>query len=326
MIAAFAVAALVAAVEPSPSPASAPSPTPTPRIIVLPSSAPTPLSSPTAGVDQFGAPLSPQKIYENARLAAYLRTYPRYLTYVIDVQSTAYSTHYHEGYRALLRTQDDALTVKQQPIYTTNKAPAPYGFTFFGLHKTGKPQDHIDPPFGVPLISATYDFGLAEAPVSRGDLGPREEAIQSLLGVPVIGHVAVSGADYAISLVGQESLDGVDVYHLKMRPLHQPDQYRLRELWVDARTFDVRKLVTQGIFPGGPAAHAMWTVAFIELHGWWFIRTESTPQTLRWGRKMFSPGTEYHGITYTFGDYAYPDLISTLEFSVPQISTNAIQF
>lgn len=326
MIAALAVAALVAAVDPSPSPASPPGPTPTPRTIVLPSAAPTPITSPTAAVDQFGIPLSAQKIYDNARLAAYLRTYPRYLAYVIDVQSTAYGTHYHEGYRALLRTQDDALTVKQQPIYSTNKAPAPYGFTFFGLHKTGKPQDHIDPPFGVPLISAIYDFGLAQAPVSRGDLGPREEAIQSLLGTPVIGHVTVSGADYQIALAGQEQLDGVDVYHLTLKPVRLPDQFRLRDLWIDARTYDVRKLVTQGIFSGGPAAHAMWTVNFIELHGWWFIRSESTPQTLRWGRRMFSPGTDYHGITYTFGDYAYPDLISTLEFSVPQIATDAAQY
>jgi hypothetical protein len=322
LVFAMAVASLLAIADPTPS--AGPSPTPTPMVIILPPE-PAATAATTAPVDEFGAPLSAVKIFENARLAMYLRTYPRYITYVIDVQSNAFGKHYHEGYRAMMRTYDNALTVKQTPVYTSNQAPAPYGFSFFGLFKTGKPSDHIDPPFGVPLMSATYDFGLAESPVSRANLGPREAAI-AILNAPILGHVAVSGADYDVEFAGQENLDGFEAYHLTLRPLHDPDQFRLRDLWVDEQTFNVRKLVTHGIFPGGPAASATWTVTFIELHGSWYIRTESTDATLRWGRRLVYAGTEYHGVDYTFGDYAYPDLISTLEFSEPPFGTDAIQY
>jgi hypothetical protein len=310
---ALVLASLIAVAATAPSPASQP----TPMTINLPAPEQTTAPAPEA--------LSAGKIFANARLAMYLRTYPRFITYVIDIQATTAGDHYHEGYRALMRTYDGALAVKQTPIYTTNQAPDPYGFSFFGLFKSGNPRSHIDPPFGVPLMSATYDFGLAEAPVSNTNLGPREAAIAAL-SPPVIGHVAVTGGDYDVSLLGEEDLGGSPVYHLSLRPLHDPDLNRIRELWVDTQTFDVRKLVTQGIFTDGPATKAPWIVSFIQLHGYWFIRTETTAAPLRAGGHLFASGVLYRGVTYTFGDYAYPGLISDLEFVQPRIKTGAIQF
>jgi hypothetical protein len=284
---------------------------------IEPAASPTPTPIATPSVE---GPLTPGKIFAKARLAMYLRSYPRFVTYVIDIQSVAYGKHYHEGYRALMRTYDGALAVKQTPIYTTNLAGDVYGFSFFGLYRTGKPENHIAPPFGVPYMSATYDFGIAEAPISRANLGPRDAAIEALT-QPVIGRIAVTGGDYDVTLVGEEDLDGHPVYHLTLHPRHDPDVNRIRELWVDAQT-----LVTHGIFAGGPPAQALWTVTFIQLHGYWFIRTESTDAALRAGGHMFSAGTLYHGVNYTFGDYAFPGLISELEFTEPQFGTDAMQF
>lgn len=330
----LALALLAALVLASPAAAPTTAPTSAPGIeIVLPSPTPSPApgTAPTpAGlpVDAAGDLLTPSKIFENARLAMYLRTYPRYLSYVIDIQSIAYGKHYHEGYRAFLRTYDGALAVKQTPIYTTNQTSDAYGFSFFGLYRTGKPENHIEPPFGVPLMSATYDFGLAQAPLSRANLGPREAAIEAIMGTPppVLGHVTVTGGDYDISLVGTESLEGQPVYHLAMHPRSNPSAHRLRELWVDTRSFVVRKLVTQGIFAGGPPAQANWTVGFVELHGYWLIRTETTAATMRAFGHLFGHATVYHGVSYTFGDYAYPGLISDLEFDAPQAGSDAMQF
>src|SRR5579863_2012048 len=276
----------------------------------LPTSAPATSSTLSAAV-----------IFAKARTAMYLRTYPRYVAYIIDVQSNALGKHYHEGYRALLRTHDDALVVHKTPIYTSNAPPNPYGFSFFGINPEGRPADHIDPPFGVPLMSATYDFDLARGPTPRyrGD-----DASQGDL-PPVIGTVKVTAADYAVTLVGIENLDGAQVYHLHLQALEDPEHNRVRELWVDTQMFDVRKLVTQGIFESGPPASAMWTVNFIQLHGHWFIRTESTPQTLRAAGHLFSRGTAYQGVNYTFGAYEYPGFIPDLEFLDFDLVTDAIQ-
>lgn len=251
----------------------------------------------------------------------YLRTYPRYVAYIIDVQSNALGKHYHEGYRALLRTHDSALVVHKTPIYTSNKPPNPYGFSFFGINPEGKPADHIDPPFGVPLMSATYDFDLSRGPAS---LRRSDDTSQGDL-PPVIGTVKVTALDYAVTLEGVEDLDGRQVYHLRLQPLDEPAHNRVRELWVDTQTFDIRKLVTEGIFETGPPASAMWTVNFIQLHGHWFIRTESTGETLRTPGHLFSSGIAYQGVNYTFGAYEYPGYISDLEFLNFDLVTDAIQ-
>jgi len=294
---------------------------------------PTASPSPPSGYQALhppapGAPqttihgLSANEIFAKARLAMYLRRYPRYVAYVIDIQSNAYGKHYHEGYRALLRTHDDALVVHQTPIYTSNEPPNPYGFSFFGINPEGKPRDHIDPPSGVPLMSATYDFDLARGPSPRR-YGGDDDASSSP--APVIGTIAVNASDYAVTFLGEDSIDGNPVYHLGLSALDDPQHNRVRELWVDESTYDVRKLVTDGIFEKGPASTVPWTVTFIDLHGWWFIRTELTTATLRGPGHFLSAGTEYDGVEYTFGRYEYPGLISDLEFTDFGISTDAVQ-
>ncbi len=286
---------------------------------------PAPTASATSAPDAASpSTLAPTAIFAKARLAMYLRTYPRYVAYIIDVQSTAYGKHYHEGYRAMLRTHDGALAVKNTPVYTTNEPPNPYGFSFFGIAPEGKPSDHIEPPFGVPWMSAIYDFDLSRGP------SPRHFGIEPQPGAteppPILGRVNVTAADYDVTLIGRENLDGADVYHLGLRPLSDPNRNRVRELWVDASSFQVRKLVTQGIFDRGPATTVPWTVTFIELHGHWYIRQEVTTATLDGTHHLFG-GTTYHGIDYTFGDYEYPGLISDLEFSTIDLErpSDAIQ-
>lgn len=303
---AFVLGFVLAAATPSPVPAASPATIP----------GVSPATSP-------GATLTAGKIFANARVAMYLRSYPRFVTYIIDIQATAYGKHYHEGYRAMLRTHDGALAVKRTPLYSTNQPVNPYGFSFFGLNKEGSPEDHIEPPFGVPIISAVYDFGLARPPPLRrgaeASPGPDEFA------PPVLGRISVSGADYDVTLLGEETEDGHDVYHLSLTPLDDPNRNRVRELWVDTHTFDVWKLVTHGIFIGGPPADVDWTVTFIQLQGHWFIRQETTTATLATNGHLFGGATRYEGINYTLGAYSYPGLISDLEFIETQFETDAVQ-
>ena len=294
--------------------------------IALAAAAPTPTpsaaTSDSAGASTVtGQTLSAGTIFAKARVAMYLRRYPRYVAYIIDIQSNAYGKKYHEAYRAMLRTHDDALVVKSTPVYTTNQPVNPYGFSFFGINKEGKPQDHIEPPFGVPWMSAVYDFGLARPPTPRFGATPNPQELEDR----VLGRLDITGGDYDVTLVGREMDDGVDVYHLSLTPLRDPDRNRIREMWVDAKTFDVRKLVTYGIFRSGPPTTVPWTVTFIQLQGYWFIRQEVTTATLSTPGHLFGGSTDYHGINYTFGLYEYPELISDLEFTQFGVATDAFQ-
>jgi hypothetical protein len=45
---------------------------------------------------------------------------------------------------------------------------------------------------------------------------------------------------YAVDLMGIiKTQDGHDVYHLRLRPLAEPERHNLRDLWVDVETFDL---------------------------------------------------------------------------------------
>lgn len=83
---------------------------------------------------------------------------------------------------------------------------------------------------------------------------------------PTLATVHVRGEfDYRVTSVDREG----DELHLKLQPRRQPDRNRLRELWVDANTLDLRKLVaTDKLFiQGGPVYPVLFTVNFSMFEG-----------------------------------------------------------
>jgi hypothetical protein len=82
---------------------------------------------------------------------------------------------------------------------------------------------------------------------------------------PVIVTVRARGEfDYRVTEVDREG----DELHLKLQPRREPDRNRLRELWVDAKTLDLRKLVaTDKLFvENGPIYPVLFTVSFEMFH------------------------------------------------------------
>jgi hypothetical protein len=82
---------------------------------------------------------------------------------------------------------------------------------------------------------------------------------------PVIVTVRARGEfDYRVTDVEREG----DELHLKLQPRREPDRNRLRELWVDAKTLDLRKLVaTDKLFvEHGPVYPVLFTVTFEMFH------------------------------------------------------------
>jgi hypothetical protein len=56
---------------------------------------------------------------------------------------------------------------------------------------------------------------------------------------------------YDVTLAGTEQIDGHTAYHLRLKPLRDPDRYPLRELWVDQSSFQVVRLTYIAPFDGG---------------------------------------------------------------------------
>jgi hypothetical protein len=91
-----------------------------------------------------------------------------------------------------------------------------------------------------------------------------------------IATVTANSHAYDIALAGEEIVDGRRCYHLKLHPRTQPEQYPLRDLWVEVSSFEVVALtyarpyderdiwatVSYHFAPIGPAR--IWTIVHIE--------------------------------------------------------------
>jgi hypothetical protein len=60
-------------------------------------------------------------------------------------------------------------------------------------------------------------------------------------GLKIIAVVAATRVDYRIDLIGTEKIDNHPTDHLRLTPLCDATKYNLRDLWVDAQTFDLRR-------------------------------------------------------------------------------------
>ena len=83
---------------------------------------------------------------------------------------------------------------------------------------------------------------------------------------PIIATVRSRGEfDYRVTNVQREGNE----IHVSLMPRRQPDRNRLRELWVDAKTLDIRKVVaTDKLFvEHGPVYPVLFTISFGMLEG-----------------------------------------------------------
>jgi hypothetical protein len=141
-------------------------------------------------------------------------------------------------------------------------------------HRKESSPDYL----GVPLIAPQYSFGLVDSPQLEPALAHRTSTTQTPL--PLIATVNAVDRAYDVTLVGTEPLGGFYAYHLRLRPRHEPAKYRLRELWVDAYTYDVLKLTIQGNFTGSPMNAVPWEVTFQRVDGATYIDTETADAPL----------------------------------------------
>jgi hypothetical protein len=117
-----------------------------------------------------------------------------------------------------------------------------------------------------------------------------------------IGRVEVATRDYDVRIVGDETLRTGEAVHLKMIPLRDPRQFRLRDLWVDKASDATAQLVVAGIYNGKPYDAIQWTVRYVPIDGRWYV------QQLRGDGMHFGFGLEVliDAMEIDFVDYHFP--------------------
>jgi len=258
-------------------------------------------SSVSASEDSLeGVPVLPVgQIYDRALGFVRTQNYPPYVSYIVTVRSNVKDRWLIEQFHSLCRTRDDRVVTDAKPLSTTNQGVNPYGFNVKLRGLAMKNAQNIDEPFGVPEMSPIFTFGLTS-------LHPSTSSIR----------------EYDISLVGTEEYRGRLVYHVALAPRSDPQHHRLRDLWVDSTNFGVLRLVSAGAFASGPATTVDWDVTYSIINGYWTIETESTTASMLLGgyapplnSYVRLPGAmTYHGVSYSFSNFAFPKQVSDLQF------------
>ncbi len=241
---------------------------------------------------------NPYQIFDHARSVWAQQRYPQYLTYTVTVRVTESGVdkarHYHLAYDV----QNAKIYVNPVSDEERVAPPDPNGMTFHLLprrqgkvlfdKKVGHPSEAVD-YLGVPMISPTYSFGMSSAAFEGdrdpdalvqeirrefADPTPAAQAEQLSANGPLKTIALVTGyrRRYLVSFAGMESVNGRDCYHLLLTPAYDSPQLRLRELWVDAQTYETLKLVSAGNFTGSVVP---WTVTFANIGGALYIASES---------------------------------------------------
>jgi len=232
-------------------------------------------------------------IFSRARDAASMQRCQARLEYIIvvaaDIDGRVEENHFRASYLYdldYLHVNAFSREEQQHPYvpHGSNIVVAPFGIELIGLSRALTTKiNHDGPPLdllGVPVLKPSYTFGLKRA--SQGS--PQPQDTQPPSGLRVIGSTSALLRDYAVELVAVEKYEGDEAYHLRLTPLHEPRRYRLRELWVDASSYAVLQIVTNGNFGEGPPTKSKWVTTYHDVDGCRVIDREVALDALDYGR------------------------------------------
>lgn len=249
------------------------------------------------------APAAPDPyfLFSQARRYWETQTYPPYLDYTVTVEVDYRGEHRVEHYASAFDATSGAIWV--DPISDYELAHPATG-SGIGFNLSGGPQPAPDQDFlGVPMLSPTYTFTIgrfrpaaASHPKTDAEIVAEVRAqfhdpdrrmkktphptpapsVPSVDGMHEIAAVVAYRRAYAITLVGDEAIDGRDCFHLHLEPMHADGRYRLRDLWLDKTTYATVRANTALNFVDGPGTRVPWTIDFGDVAGAHYIRTETS--------------------------------------------------
>ena len=170
------------------------------------------------------------------------------------------------------------------------------------VHRKEATPDYL----GIPLISPSYSFGLLPKRDERtAHVPPEAENLRTIATVTSIDRT------YDVSLAGTETIGGLYTYHLVLKPTIRPDRYRIRDLWVDAYTYQPVQMRTQGNFANAPMSDVPWLITFQDVDGSIYIESETAMAPL-----AFRHDRTFSSATITFDDIrtedASPPILPTI--------------
>jgi hypothetical protein len=229
--------------------------------------------------------------FAQVRSAVAAVRYPERVEYAVVVSGKDGSLTRTDRYRARYYSNTGELRVQTITAQEQANPPHPHGFALHltmtlmgGKGETGvdtassknlAPSKAIEDLLGVPFLTPDYSFGIARAAAHRHDAPAPESS-----GLKTIAIVSTPQHDYAVTSAGTEAIDGAQTDHLILKPLHDPNRYRLRELWIDPSTHLPRRAVVAKNFTVAPEDTVPWRVDFAVANGSLYIASETALATL----------------------------------------------
>lgn len=253
----------------------------------------------------------PYEIFARARAHWESAAYPKASSYSIVVSVTKNGTvsqaHYHARYVSAdgLPEVDPTSDEERAHPYTPRGINTVLNL-FSGSIPLSAPQQTFD-YLGVPNLVPNYSFGIARyvahaetvnsaeliAQIRRQFPDPEHHSKKMTSSGPLktIASVVVVHRHYTMTFDGIEPVAGHPDYHISLEPLSDPQQYRLREVWIDESTFATDRLISQGNFTNPEFAGTHWQVDFQQIGGAPYISSESVSAPFTINRRHYDSAT-----------------------------------
>jgi hypothetical protein len=279
--------------------------------------------------------VDPYQVFAQARAVWSAQRYPGVVDYTVCVTGRlgerTQVRHYHEYW-----TPDTGRIVVQPPV-SDEQLAHPYtpsaGVNFMNIWNIGGPRAGTGDKdlFDVPTLAPNYSFGIAVyqpssqlTPAQIVDQVRREfhdpapqkvAALETKSGLKTIAIVTSAAREYRIALAGEEQIDGHPDYHLTLQPLADPGKYRLRDAWIEEKTYLTDRLRVAGNFQDAAMAAVPWVVNYRTSGGVTYLTDETAQQPLQGIH-----GTMYDAFSVSFQDFGSGKPAFWLSHGVPPLS------
>ena len=231
--------------------------------------------SPAPSFKGGAAPSDPDAIFVAARQAWGSGAYPRYAVYAVVVT-------YHNGAKAVRRTWDTTEDLRGGIVYSHSFSReeladpyTPHGINIQIPFVADPNRERPEDPVGQVEFAVDQDYGIAPGSRKFSAAKSGAEVRGDASHLPVIGRTATVNREYQVQLAETSTNTKGREYHLTLRPLRDPKQHRLRELWIDGATMLPEEAVVAGIGSRPPLTKVNWRVEFAHIQGGTYIARET---------------------------------------------------
>jgi hypothetical protein len=262
---------------------------------------------------QNGTLPTTEEIYTRVRSAWRRRAVPPFTRYTVTAVYQANGRTFRDDFQAFYGAADGRVMAYNVPLPPQESRARTRGFpiTILGYDVDTNPAGH--PPLRIPTprIAPYAPLGLGTpGSLPESAAGPQPSPSPEVL--RELGRVVTVARTYAVTFVGVEMVNGTSAYHLRLTPLRNPNVYKLRDLWADARTFEVERLEVAGITAITPLAQSAARIDFKDLDGKRVIARIAALEPLRvfhtvpgFGSTTSSSSVQH--LVYAFREYQFPE-------------------